>query len=192
MFLWCLLDSYLGYSSVRRSHPQRVLIRMFYRGSDSDSLLIVDHVIVVIPEYKLWFSYWVGELAGDGDTVPNINMFLSGPKDGGRWFVNPEPGGQCLDPSMCCCLALVSSLVLDIHCWDLQGPLIPSIRVKQGQSSICGEGLQTIGQYLIVRQSYPGHCLRLNIPHSAMKPYRSTHGHRHVHSGMRIKLWGAR
>ena len=93
-----LTDGQPGHCGVGRSHPQGVLVLPHQPRLHPHPGLEVDHVEVVIPEHKLGSHEAVAQLADDGDTVPEVDVFLPGAEDGGRGLVDPQPGGEGLDP----------------------------------------------------------------------------------------------
>ena len=96
-----LTDGQPGHGCVGRSHPQGVLVLPHQPRLHPHAGLEVDHVEVVIPEHKLGSHEAVAQLADDGDTVPEVDVFLPGAQDGGGGLVDPEPGGESLDTGAC-------------------------------------------------------------------------------------------
>jgi hypothetical protein len=63
--------------------------------------------------------------------------------------------------------------------------------VQKAEASVCGEGLETIGKNLIVRQSDPRDSLVLHICNTAVKPYSCSSRNTDVHLVVGLEFRGA-
>ena len=61
-------------------------------------LVVVDHGVVVVPEHVVRPLLHPPQLAGDGQAVPQGDVFVPRAEDGGPWRGHRQPEGESSHP----------------------------------------------------------------------------------------------
>ena len=153
-----LVDGEAGHRGVGGRHPQGLPALLPHQvGGDAHPGGEVDHGVIVVPEHKLRGTNIVSELAGDLHGVPEVDVFLPGPEDGGPGLGDDQTGDEGADAGGGGCLALVVPPVPALDPRDHQAPLTGVLAVQHGEPPVSCEGYQAVGQNAIVGEADPGY-----------------------------------